>query len=266
MDRNIFHGVISPLLVEETLPVIIWMKDKELIPPERKCSACLFDMGWRKYHSNDGDAWICRNKECSSYKNTVSIRKDSIFENSKIKLQIWLHLIHCWCIGLTEKATTELTNVSRRSVQEVYGAFRMACSRHFANNPIKLGGPGKIVQIDESCFSSKPKYNRGRSKPQLWVFGLVDTSTTPGVGYMEIVERRDEATLLPIIRKVTRSGTTIHSDEWKAYINIASKLEFHHQTVNHTLHFVDPETHVHTQNIESYWNKHKHNIKMMHGC
>ena len=83
---------------------------------------------------------------------------------------------------------------------------------------------------------------------------------------MEIVEKRDEATLLPIIKRVTRSGTIIHNDEWKAYRNISTKLDLEHQTVNHTLHFVDPETLVHTQHIESYWNKHKHSIKMMRGC
>ena len=39
-----------------------------------------------------------------------------------------------------------------------------------------------------------------------------------------------------------------------------------HETVNHTLHFVDPKTGVHTQNIESYWNKQKNKIKRMNGC
>ena len=86
------------------------------------------------------------------------------------------------------------------------------------------------------------------------------------MGYMEIVERRDAATLLPIIKKVVREGSVIHSDEWKAYCKIAESENYNHNTVNHTLHFVDPNTGVHTQNIESYWNKHKQRIKRMCGC
>ena len=35
--------------------------------------------------------------------------------------------------------------------------------------------------------------------------------------------------------------------------------------MNHSLHFVDPQTGVHTQNIESYWNRVKHKIKTMKG-
>ena len=44
------------------------------------------------------------------------------------------------------------------------------------------------------------KHHRGRpTTEQIWVFGLVDTSRTPALGYMEIVPQRDAATLLPLI-------------------------------------------------------------------
>jgi hypothetical protein len=50
-----------------------------------------------------------------------------------------------------------------------------------------------------SLFNHKSKYNRGRlaSKEQ-WVFGLADTSSKPAITYMETVDKRDAATLLPI--------------------------------------------------------------------
>ena len=39
-----------------------------------------------------------------------------------------------------------------------------------------------------------------------------------------------------------------------------------HGGVNHSLHFVDPATGVHTQTVESYWNRVKTKLKRMKGC
>ena len=102
---------------------------------------------------------------------------------------------------------------------------------------------------------------------EIWVLGMVDTSTSPAVGYMEVVPQRNAATLLPIIQSNTQPGTVIHSDQWRAYNqvntlpNVAS-----HSTVNHSIEFVDPVTGTHTQNVESYWNRVKIRFKKMKGC
>ena len=88
------------------------------------------------------------------------------------------------------------------------------------------------------------------------MFGMCDTSQTPALGVTAIVLNRSAATLLPILQQHLRSGTTIHSDQWAAY-NLVQQLPSVtvHNTVNHSLHFVDPGTGVHTQNVESYWNR-----------
>ena len=74
---------------------------------------------------------------------------------------------------------------------------------------------------------------------------------------MEIVDKRNTDTLQPIIQRVCRPGTLIYSDEWAAYRSIHDNLGFDHETVCHKDNFVNPLTGVHTQNVESYWNKHK---------
>ena len=87
------------------------------------------------------------------------------------------------------------------------------------------------------------------------------------MGYMEIVPNRTAATLLPIIQSHTLPNTTIHSDQWQSYSRVQTLPNVtSHTTVNHSLHFVDPATGVHTQNVESYWARVKLKFKKMKGC
>ena len=82
---------------------------------------------------------------------------------------------------------------------------------------------------------------------------MVDTSHIPAVGYMEIVDQRDAATLLPIIRNHTLPGATIWSDMWAAY-NAVETLPgiSNHDTVNHSINFVNPVSGSHTNIIGNY--------------
>ena len=124
------------------------------------------------------------------------------------------------------------------------------CSTKLVNTPIGLGGRNVTVQIDELLFRHKPKYHPGRvPRGEQWVFGLVDTSSSPSLGYMELIPRRDAQTILPIIQAHTHPGTTIYSDQWQAY-NTVEQLSTvsSHSTVNHSINFVDP-----TIGVESYW-------------
>ena len=43
---------------------------------------------------------------------------------------------------------------------------------------------------------------------------------TSALGYMEVVDKRDAATLLPIIQSHVESGTIVRSDEWASYRRI----------------------------------------------
>ena len=67
---------------------------------------------------------------------------------------------------------------------------------------------------------------------------------------MEVVAQRDAATLLPIVQQYTKPNTEIWSDEWRAYHYVSTLSNVaRHQTVNHSLHFKDPVTGIHTESI-----------------
>ena len=94
---------------------------------------------------------------------------------------------------------------------------------------------------------------------------MVDMSHSPALGYMEIVPRRDAATLLPINSHIA-PGTEVWSDDWGAYNGVAALSNVsRHRKVNHSANFVDPVTGVHTNHIESYWNRVKTKFRRMKG-
>lgn len=90
----------------------------------------------------------------------------------------------------------------------------------------------------------------------------VDLGT--GSFFMELVPQRDAATLVPIIQRIILPGSTVWSDEWAAY-NQLNALGYVHQTVNHSQHYVDPATGVHTNNIEARWSACKASFKRRFG-
>jgi len=65
--------------------------------------------------------------------------------------------------------------------------MRDLCSWDLLNNPVQLGGPGRIVAVDETVVArAKPTTNaRARPVPPQWVFGTVDLTT--GDFFMELV-------------------------------------------------------------------------------
>ena len=97
---------------------------------------------------------------------------------------------------------------------------------------------------------------------------MVDTSHSPALSHMEIVPDRTMTTLSPIIQASTLPNTIIHSDDYSTYRTAVGQLPnvARHGIMNHSLHFVDPVTNIHTQHIESYWNRVKIKFKKMEGA
>lgn len=77
--------------------------------------------------------------------------------------------------------------------------------------------------------------------------------------FIESVPDRSSETLLSVIQRKIKSGTTITSDCWKAY-DCLNHEDYKHLTVNHKINFVDPNVGAHTQNIEQTWRETRANI------
>jgi len=97
--------------------------------------------------------------------------------------------------GTFSGAGSEVKNVCCRDI----------CSWQLLQEPISLGGPGRIVQIDESLLV-RAKYNRGHQlrARQRWVFGVYDPQLKQG--FVQLVDDRSADTLLPIIQRTVQPG------------------------------------------------------------
>lgn len=118
-----------------------------------------------------------------------------------------------------------------------------------------------VINISSSGSNFKHllclQYSRARRAARdAWVSGIVSCENSPGRGYFQVVERRDAATLLPIIQRCLRPGTEVHTDDWGTYRRLLGLPNVNaHQVVVHEHNFVDPRTGVHTQEVESSWSQ-----------
>jgi transposase-like protein len=142
---------------------------------------------------------------------------------------------------------------------------------HYYKDVIKPYVMTGSIEIDESLFGRRVKYNRGNPLGQrVWVFGLVERQTN----FLKLfpVERRDATTLTKIIRDNVAEGSTLYSDDWKAYI-LLPEAGYRHRIVQHKKAFAadyhDPATgeieRVHTNRIEGAWKHAKTYFRTMNG-
>ena len=174
--------------------------------------------------------------------------------------------MHFWVMDVSLAIVNHELGTSKRTIVDWLNFFREICSQYVAQQNTPIGGPGKTVEIDESVFC-KTKYNRGRRREHKWVFGGVERGN-PKKCFFVCVEDRTRETLIPIIKQYIAPGSTIVSDEWRAYRSIGRLAGFNytHLTVNHSENFVNPQNpEAHTQSIESLWGRLKKPFKRRNG-
>ena len=181
------------------------------------------------------------------HKSVVSIRKDSWFENSNLALGEIMKMTYYWSQGECQARIIHELGVGRSTAVDWHNFCREVCEIVLLEQSERIGGPGITVQIDESKFG-KRKYHKGHHVEGQWVFGGIEEDSRKC--FLVAVEKRDEATLLPIIQRWIEPGTKIVSDCWKAYINLW-KHGYEHVTVNHSKEFVNASGE-HTNKIEGH--------------
>nr|XP_020464576.1 uncharacterized protein LOC109965130 [Monopterus albus] len=227
-----------------------------------------------KRRSNSGDqfAWICRHPVHLGRPKQTSVRHNSIFRRSKVSLRKWIHFMYRFCQGLRLRQIDMMADeiaVSSATLSKMAKKLRDVCvtavERMRRRTGQLIGGRREFVVIDESHFRHKRKYGRGRMtggwKRKQWVFGMLGVQHDQGrrKPILRLVEKRSRRHLVPLIARHVRLGSSIISDEWRAY-RILPDLGYNHHTVNHSRWYVEPHTGAHTQHIERAWRSYKEQV------
>ena len=136
---------------------------KKLLASSKECPICSTPgnpqpMDWEvRRDIVDGHRWRCPIATC---RKSVGIRDKTFLEQTRICLQKWLILIYWWVREYSVTDAMEEAEVSKHVAIDVYQWLREICLTRLTSQNIQLGGPGSIVQIDESLFRHKPKVKK----------------------------------------------------------------------------------------------------------
>ena len=148
-----------------------------------------------------------KKKKCNFWESAI---KGGWFEG-KVAIRENLLLIYYYLTSeVTQDWLHQVTGLSPTIIRDWENFIRFTCVCFAVENGNKIGGVGVTVQIDESKFG-KSKYNRGRWVKGTWVFGGIEDEGGTGQFFMVPVLRRDQATLVAIIKEHILPGTTIIS-------------------------------------------------------
>jgi transposase-like protein len=234
----------------DSLAKLRWIDGKPV------CLKCGTEENERKH------MWLANQKrwKCYQCRKQFSVKQGTIFEDSPISLSKWFTalwlLVNCKN-GVSSYEVARDLEITQKSAWFVLQRLRFMLKDI---TPVKMGGSGTPVQMDESFHGGKPKnmHDSRRLKLKLGMNGYAEKTAV--FGMLETGTRQVRAMVVPNVKRATLQkaildnvgfGSTIHTDQWSGYDGLSAK-EFVHETVNHMEEYVTAGG-VHTQAIENFW-------------
>jgi len=205
------------------------------------------------------------NFRCNSCGKCQNGYANTAFEDCRKGKGSFLYVAKLWVAGLKARQLVELGEVDGKTVQAWTKLFRYAVSWDLKRDQdaMMIGGPDIIVEIDESKFGER-KYNKGHRGEGSWFVGAVERTPERRL-VAEVVPNRTAKNLLAFIDKYVAHGSIVQTDCWKGFKKDGLlDRGMLHGTVNHSKHFVDPATLVHTNTIEGTWSGIKQKVASRH--
>ena len=146
--------------MQDKVMFVLWLMDEGLMAKECSCPMCAGEMSLMRCEDRlDGLKWECRKQvNGKRHKAELSMRKGSWFEKSKMTLEEILKLTYWWCQGLDQAQIKHEVGLAESTGVDWDSFCCKVCEIALLENGDKLGGKGKVIQLDESKFG-KRKYH-----------------------------------------------------------------------------------------------------------
>jgi len=250
---------ISLLLAGPESGLVLFCRDKGAIPSTRICPVCFTRMTWKECSASKyTDQFMWR---CGACRKVMSIRDNSFMSEKSISFGSFVSFVWAWANKNNSMTNiAELTGLHLNTITTLRRKLNNAIAEFLLLDPMVLGGEGVVVEIDESKFG-KRKYHRGSRRDGQWVLGMVERGTgrcflipCPG-------NKRDRATLLPLIMAYVRPGSVIMTDGWPAY-RCLPNWGYYHFPCNHSVgEYRNPITGAHINTQEGLWTHVKKSVR-----
>jgi transposase-like protein len=206
------------------------------------------------YETKRAGVYRCAEKECRT---DFTVTMKTVMERSHIVLHKWLHGFHLMASskkGVSAHQLHRTLGITYRSAWFMEHRIREAMR---AGGLAPMGGPGTIVEVDETFIGQKedmPK-RRGYAHKHA-VLSLVERG---GKVRSFHVEGTSAAHLVPILRANIAKETAIMTDEAGQYAHLGEEFASH-EYVNHGAGEYGRGA-VHTNTLEGYYSIFKRGMK-----
>lgn len=185
-----------------------------------------------------------------------------VHKRRRISGQKYQIIFRSFVSDIVASKAAEIAGVNRKTADRYYRIFREAILRSaiYERKEERLGNG---VEIDESYFGArrvKGKRGRGAGGKKV-VLGILKRG---GKVYTQIVKKAEKEELMPIIRRVVRSGSDIYSDGWKSY-NALAVYGYNHKKVKHSEDEFARKDGTHINGVESFWSWAKRRLAKFNG-
>lgn len=222
----------------------LFLLEKKILYTERICPKCGSNMNLQQIRR----CFRCTKKTC---RKQISVFAGSFFSKCKTSCEKIMNIGYHWISGATYTELLSICGHSTGTIVAFIKYFKELVANNVNEESCIIGGQGIVVEMDESKLA-KRKHNRGHRVTGVWVIGGVERTEQRNM-FVCIVQNRNAETIKDLVYRHVHTGSKIFTDYWKGYDWLDEDANYSHEKVNHSLHFKDPETAVHTNTIEGTW-------------
>ena len=185
------------------------------------------------------------------------------FDRTRTSLLDWFYVMFLFTTtrnGVAAKRVERELGVTYKTAWRMCHQIRQYMAALDSDDP--LGGPGEIVQIDETLVGGKAE-GKGRGHYMVNKTTVLGMLECDGELVTRVVTDNRRTTLWNEIEQHVLPGTTIHTDELKSYRGLMLR-GYRHQTVNHSAKEYVSEFGCTVNAIEGFWSQLKRGINGTH--